>query len=450
MTELLSAADVRRMLDEAPMSGYQMRALAILVMLSMLDGYDVVSISLAGPVVADALGIGKTALGAVFSSGLLGMAFGSLVLAPLADAWGRRAAILGALLLMMIGGIWCALVGSGWELAASRAVIGLGIGTLIAVTTPLAGEFANARRRAFAIAVTTMAFPLGAMVGGLLAAVLIRNLGWQSVFALKSALAAALLPVVFLWLPESPSFLLSSKKGRSLEKLSDFLARCGHGPVSISRDESDVAPRRGYADLFAPGQISITLQLVAANALFAMVGYFWGSWLPHMIVDAGYTVSTASIASAINQLSGVIGGLLLGFATKWIRLRYLSVAALVGTGAALILFGLVPSYLPLLILAGAFCAFCLHGGIAGLYATIATSFQEHVRASGTGLAIGVGRITSSISPLFAGWMFATGFERPSVSAAFAAVAVLSGLILLKPLRSSRRSELAEAEVTDRL
>tara|TARA_R110000782_G_C14819243_1_gene413938 strand:- start:44390 stop:45727 length:1338 start_codon:yes stop_codon:yes gene_type:complete len=445
MTETLDAAEVQRMLDDAPMSRFQIRALAILVMLSMLDGYDVVSISLAGPVVAEALGIGKTALGAVFSSGLLGMALGSLVLAPLADAWGRRAAILGALLLMMIGGIWCALVGSGWELAAARAVIGLGIGTLIAVTTPLAGEFANARRRAFAIAVTTMAFPLGAMVGGLLAAVLIRNLGWQSVFALKSVIAAVLVPVVFIWLPESPSFLLSSKKGDALEKLSGFLVRCGHKSVSILQDESNTALKRGYADLFAPGQISITLQLVAANALFAMVGYFWGSWLPHMIVDAGYTVFTASIASAINQLSGVIGGLLLGFATKWIKLRYLSAAALVGTGVALVLFGIAPSYLPLLILSGAFCAFCLHGGIAGLYATIGTSFQEHVRASGTGLAIGVGRITSSVSPLFAGWMFASGFERPSVSAAFAVVAVLSGLILLKPLRSAKRSELPGAQ-----
>lgn len=440
MSESLSAADVRRMLDEAPMSRFQIRALAVLVMLSMLDGYDVVSISLAGPVVAEALGIGKTALGAVFSSGLIGMAFGSLLLAPLADAWGRRAAILGALVLMMIGGIWCALVRSGWELAAARAVIGLGIGTLIAVTTPLAGEFANARRRAFAVAVTTMAFPLGAMVGGLLAAVLIRNLGWQSVFALKSVVAAVMLPVVFIWLPESPSFLLSSKKAGSLEQLSGFLRWCGHGTVSISTAPADAAPRRGYTDLFAPDQLGITLQLVAANALFAMVGYFWGSWLPHMIVDAGYTVSTASIASAINQLSGVIGGLLLGFATKWIKLRYLSVAALVGTGFALVLFGIAPSYLPLLIVSGAFCAFCLHGGIAGLYATIATSFQEHVRASGTGLAIGVGRITSSVSPLFAGWMFATGFERPSVSAAFAAVAVLSGLILLIPLRSRSQSE----------
>lgn len=428
MKGLLDAGDIRRLLDDAPMSRLQIRAVAVLVILSMLDGYDVISIGFAGPLIAKSLNIGKTALGAVFSSGLVGMAIGSLLLAPLADRFGRRAAILGALILMMIGGIGCTLAHSTLALMGSRVISGLGIGTLIAVSTPLAAEFANARRRAFAVSVATMAFPLGAMLGGLAAAALMDDFGWRSVFALKSILAALLVPVVLFGLPESPSFLLSAARPGSAERLSAFLARCGHGPLSVSPRQG-ARGKQGYGDLFAPGQIGMTLMLVAVNALFAMVGYFWGSWLPNMITDAGYPASTASFVSAMNQLAGVIGGVLLGFAARWIPLRSLAIAALIAAGVAIALFAFVPPHLPVLILAAAACGFCIHASISGLYATIAMSFREHVRASGTGLVLGVGRVSSAIAPLLAGWMFATGFDRNQVSLAFAGLAVISGLIL---------------------
>ncbi|KKC27223.1 hypothetical protein WP12_04435 [Sphingomonas sp. SRS2] len=424
----MDAGDVRRLLDEAPMSRLQIQAVAVLVALSMLDGYDVISIGFAGPLISQSLNIGKTALGAVFSSGLIGMAIGSLLLAPLADTFGRRAAILGALLLMMAGGIGCTLAGSTVTLVASRVVSGLGIGTLIAVSTPLAAEFANMRRRAFAVSVTTMAFPMGAMLGGLAASMLMDDLGWRAIFAAKSILAAILLPLVLIALPESPSFLMSSAKHRAAERLSAFLARCGHGPVSVSLGPVSRG-RQGYTDLFAPGQIGVTAMLVAVNALFAMVGYFWGSWLPNMIVDAGYPASAASFLAAMNQLAGVVGGLLLGFAAKWINLRSLAIAALAAAGVAIALFGFVPAQLSWLTLAAASCGFCIHASISGLYATIAMSFKEHVRASGTGLVLGVGRISSSIAPLLAGWMFANGFERNLVSLSFAALAILASLIL---------------------
>jgi MFS transporter, AAHS family, 4-hydroxybenzoate transporter len=427
----LDADGVRHLLNTSPMRWVQIRAVAFLVVLSMIDGYDVISLSYAGPVVADALGFGKTALGAVFSSGLIGMALGSLFLAPLADRFGRRTAIISALAMMIVGGVGCAFATSVYHLAGWRVLSGLGIGTLIAVTTPLAAEFANARRRAFAVSATTMAFPLGAMIGGLVAAALMRDFGWQSVFVAKVLFASVLLPLIVFWLPESPSFLINSTRSKDTARLNAFLQDCGHARVSLPVGQGATL-RHGYADLFAAGQLPVTLQLIAVNLLFAMVGYFWGSWLPSMMVGSGYSAQTASIVAATNQLAGVIGGLLLGLAAKWVRLRSLTVAALVATGLAIAIFGYASAQLTLLTLSAASCGFCLHAGIAGLYSTIATSFEDHVRASGTGLVIGVGRISSSIAPLVAGWMFANGYGRNAVSIAFAALAVCAGLVLARP------------------
>ena len=84
----------------------------------------------------------------------------------------------------------------------------------------------------------------------------------------------------------------------------------------------------------------------------------------------------------------------------------------------------------MLLLAGAAIAgFFLFAGVAGFYATLAISMAPEARATGSGFVIGVGRVSSAVGPLAAGWLFAAGLGRGEVSAAFAACAVLAGLVL---------------------
>lgn len=94
MSDMVDARDVRRLIDESPMARVQVAALAVTVILSGLDGYDVLSVTFAAPSLSHAWRIGKAAVGVMLSSGLVGMAIGSLGLAPLADRFGRRPMIL--------------------------------------------------------------------------------------------------------------------------------------------------------------------------------------------------------------------------------------------------------------------------------------------------------------------------------------------------------------------
>lgn len=70
----------------------------------------------------------KAVLGLLLSSGLLGMAAGSIFVAPLADRLGRRTVVLGCLALMTAGAAASALSTSVVLLAASRVVTGSGSG----------------------------------------------------------------------------------------------------------------------------------------------------------------------------------------------------------------------------------------------------------------------------------------------------------------------------------
>ena len=78
------------MLAQRPMSRLQIFAVAVSVALNALDGFDVLAITFAAPGIARDWGIGPAQLGVALSSGLVGMALGSLLLAPFGDRHGRR------------------------------------------------------------------------------------------------------------------------------------------------------------------------------------------------------------------------------------------------------------------------------------------------------------------------------------------------------------------------
>ena len=84
---------VRAGFDAAPMSPAQIIAVALTMLLSALDVFDVLAVTFAAPAISRGLGIGKVELGVVLSSGLAGMTLGSLLIArsPTASAQAAHA-----------------------------------------------------------------------------------------------------------------------------------------------------------------------------------------------------------------------------------------------------------------------------------------------------------------------------------------------------------------------
>jgi|KBSSwiS6_1023812.scaffolds.fasta_scaffold26238_2 hypothetical protein len=70
--------DPCEIIDRSPMSAFHWRVVSIIVGLSALGGFDVLSISFASPAVAEAWNLAPATLGIVLSMELVGMAIGSL------------------------------------------------------------------------------------------------------------------------------------------------------------------------------------------------------------------------------------------------------------------------------------------------------------------------------------------------------------------------------------
>src|SRR5688572_21205263 len=186
------ADDPRDVIAESPMSALQIAVVAITVALNALDGFDVLSISFASPGIAAEWGIDRAALGIVLSMELVGMAIGSVLLGGIADRFGRRPTILGCLVLMAIGMFMATTVSGLYALGAWRITTGLGIGGMLAAINAVAAEFSNARRRHLSVSIMAIGYPVGAVLGGLVAAQLLQANDWRSVFYFGTAATAAM------------------------------------------------------------------------------------------------------------------------------------------------------------------------------------------------------------------------------------------------------------------
>ena len=105
------------------------------------------------------------------------------------------------------------------------------------------------------------------------------------------------------------------------------------------------------------------------------------------------------------------------------------------------IFGQTPADLGQLSTVCFFAGFFTNAGIVGLYAIFAHAYPTHVRATGTGFAIGVGRGGSVLAPAVAGFLFAAGYGVPSISIVMAlGSSVAAGVLLFLKLKPDTRDE----------
>src|SRR5210317_685461 len=222
------SADPRELIAKSDMGWPQIIVVALCFLLNGLDGYDVLSIAFASPGIAAEWGIDRSALGVVLSMELIGMGVGSIILGGFADKHGRRSTTLLCLVIMTVGMLGAALASNIFTLSGIRFFTGLGIGGMLAVTNAIVAEFTNSKRRNLAIAIMAGGFPVGAIIGGSIASMLLAHYDWRSVFYLGAAASAVFIPLVLAFMPESVAWLTHKRPQNALARINATLQRLGH------------------------------------------------------------------------------------------------------------------------------------------------------------------------------------------------------------------------------
>jgi MFS family permease len=93
------------------------------------------------------------------------------------------------------------------------------------------------------------------------------------------------------------------------------------------------------------------------------------------------------------------------------------------------LFGVTPHDLTMLSVVCSAAGFFINGAIVGMYALFAQAFPTHVRAFGTGFAIGLGRGGSFLAPIIAGYLFQAGYGLPVVAVIMGLGSTMAAIVL---------------------
>jgi len=427
------ALEIRELIAKGRLAPFQLAALAVCVGLNMLDGYDVLVMSFTASGVGAEWHLSGERLGGLLSAGLVGMAAGSLFLAPTADRWGRRPVVLSSVAIVSLGMLFSAFARGFPELALLRLLTGIGIGGILASATVLVAEYSPARLRSTASCLYTAGYSLGATTGGAIAAGLIAHYGWRYAFGLGAAMSCAMLPAAYWGLPESLDFLLSRRSGRTLTQLKGLLRRLQVAEVEVDRLlVSDVpAPREqaSVRQLFAaPFARSTVLIWIAFFAVMAAY-YFVFGWTPRLLAASGLTAQQGITGGVLLSFGGIIGTVLFAFIAGVVEIRRLTCLCLL---AAAVLVGLFAAVLPNLKVA-LFVGLLLGGtatsAMAGLYAITPQLYAPAVRATGMGWAIGVGRFGAILAPVATGALVDHGWQATELYLAFIAPFIISLLAL---------------------
>jgi benzoate transport len=438
--------DPRDILASSRMSAIQIAAVAVTIGLNALDGFDVLAISFASPGILREWGIDRAALGFVLSMELIGMGLGSILLGGVADRVGRRRTLLGCLVVMTSGMIMATRAKGVYDLSVWRVFTGLGIGGMLAAINAVAAEFSNDRRRSFNVSLMAVGYPIGAVVGGSIAALLLKQGDWRMVFEFGAAATALFIPLVWWLVPESISWLCQRQPAGALGSVNRSLARMGLSPVDALPAVSSEERERSVADILSPGMVRVTVLVTLAYFFHITTFYFILKWVPEIVVRMGFTPSSAAGVLVWANVGGASGGAVLGLLSMRYGLKHLTMAVMVLSTIMVTVFGRGQSNLAQLSLVCAITGFCTNAGVVGLYGILAQAFPTYVRATGTGFAVGVGRAGAMLAPIIAGYLFRGGYGLQFVAIAMSVGSLIGAVALwLLPLSSARTDSFEGAQ-----
>ena len=430
MIGLDAAVDVRRVIDDGAVTAFQVRAIVLCSLVAFLDGLDSQSIAVAGPIIADLIGLQRSALGPIFSAGVLGAMLGALTFGPLGDRFGRKRVLVASAVIFGVFTILTAYSGSYALLLATRFVAGIGLGGAVPCYIALSSEYAPRRRRAMVASLIWAAFPLGVSLGSFLNAAILVEFGWQALFLIGGALPIILALALTIWLPESIRFMIAA--GADPERIGAIVARIRPGTPAGTRYVNDEERIAGapLAHLFTDGR--------AAQTLLLWVPFFMGFgilgiavvWTPVLMRDHGIPLSQASFVLGIHGLGALVGMASAGRLVEAFGARKVLVPGFLLGAVAVGAMGYAATSVPAMAAALFLVGLLVGAGASGSLALAALTYPTPIRSTGIGWAMGMGRFGQVLAPLLAAAAVAAGWTGTQLFLLFAVAPVLGALAIL--------------------
>jgi AAHS family 4-hydroxybenzoate transporter-like MFS transporter len=300
--------------------------------------------------------------------------------------------------------VLCSQAASFGAFAALRFLTGFGLGGLLAAVVPLIAEYFPAERRNQAVTSMFIGYPLGAVVGGIVTAVLIAH-GWRSLFVGTGTVTLLLLPLALLM---KETFASKSVK------------------LEHEREDRVLGTRFSILELFTEGRLWTTLTTSFGIFCLLLLTYLLNSWTPLIAVRLGFKPQTAAMCGVFLNLGGVVGALT---SMLWVRrfgvFRLAAMMVTVGS-LGIVSIGYAAHAAASLFLALFISGVLVIGAQQNSPAMSVQLYPRRMRAAGAGWQFAAGRLGSILGPIIGGLLFGSGVPYETLFLLLAVPALLAG------------------------
>ncbi len=166
------------------------------------------------PFIQDHFAVSTTTAQLTLSLSMLAMAVASLAYGGLADRYGRKPVLLSGIVLAAAGSLVCAVAPNVWVVILGRILQSAGASAGMVLARVIVRDVYGDERSTSVLAYVTAAMAIAPLVGPILGGYVIDYLGWRVVFVAVALLAALLMGLVALRLPETrPAALAAAPHG---------------------------------------------------------------------------------------------------------------------------------------------------------------------------------------------------------------------------------------------
>ena len=401
---------------DAPLRPFQILVLVLGLALLVIDGIDLQSLSLVTPVILDEWGIDRAVFGPALAASLFGMGFGSIFGGMLGDRIGRLRTLFIACVIFGGSTILAAYTNTVWEMAAVRALGGLGFGAAYPNALALVSDWVSEKWRPHAVSFLSVGIPVGISVSAALMPFMLPAYGWRGTFVIFGVGSIILGILLVAFLREPPSYLLSKGKREAAQKSA---ARVIDPSIELLPEEvvrKDSAPGEQIGIFHRNNRLLNIGMIISFSATTTLV-YGLLNWTPELLTTAGFTLEQALRASFWQGILSIIGGLSAGFTTRAFGSKAVTIAGATAILVTIVLLGVMiesldgaPSaaQVEIIVLLEGLAVGLVSMMITVFYVVMASGYAHSCRAGGIGMVITSGRVMSITMVLGGGWLIGLG------------------------------------------
>jgi len=389
------------------------------MLFNLIDGLDVLAMAFTAGSVSTQWHLSGVQTGMLLSAGLIGMACGSMIAAPVAARYGRLALLVLSLTVSGLGMLASYISPNYESLLYLRGVTGLGVGVILVIANVLTYEHASEHWRGLAVALQSGAFALGAVLCGALANFLNDSAGWRYVFLSGGCMTLGAAVVAMLWFRDSQQSIA--------------LIHEAHHPLNCDAKQRQWRGK-AFRHLFSEGQWQQTCTLASAFFLLMFSFYFVMSWTPTLLIQNGFSGKNGTAGGILLNAGGMLGALLVGLGANRFGCTKLLLSCLSLNAVLMVLMVPITRVPGLSIAAGCMTGLLLNGAVAALFSLSPKAFNTPIRTSGVGLVLATGRLGAILSPVVAGQLLDAHWKPQSLFSLYAVSLLLASLLLWLPRR----------------